>query len=166
MAFFSSLSRYPGVGGFTVGQHGKGAVGAGLDFQLLVGQQRGHAILGHGREQPFAAAEGHLALYFPLKGLCKRGSNFIAEGVRHDYKNPILTGPHLLDIEIGLLGHLQDMAVLFQVFRAGIRPVLAQLAEEPMGVQPLYLVHHLLEQIIQQRMDSFRLRWKHRWNSR
>ena len=117
-----------------------------------MGQQCGHAILSYGREQTFATAEGHLALHFPLKVLCQRGGHFIPEGIRHNYKDPILTGPHLLGIEIGLLGHLQDMAVPFQDFGASIRPALAQLAEEPMSVQPLYLVHHLLEQIIQQRM--------------
>ena len=54
---------------------------------------------------------------------------------------------HLSTVKVRLLRHFQHPAILVQVVRTGIRPVVAQLAEEPGGIEAFNLLHHMGKQV-------------------
>ena len=119
-------------------------------LQLFVGQQSGHAEFCHGREDAAHAVQRYLALRFPLELLGKLRGHLIAEGVGDDDKDAVVVGLDLGVVEIHLLRHFQNPAILRKILRRRVRPVLSKLTEEPVGVQALHLFHDVLEQIIQQ----------------
>ena len=97
----------------------------------------------------------HLALILSLQFFRKGSRHLIAHGIRNNDK---YSGIHIFDtgaIEVLLPGNFQYLSVLCQFIGAHIRPVTSQFAQEPMRIQPLYLVHNVLEQIIQQHIGGF-----------
>ena len=89
-------------------------------MDVLVRKQRRHAKLRDRREDRLHGLQVHLGLRLPLQLLCKGGCHFIAQGIGNNHIHLAIGSCHLLAIEIRLLRHFQNPAILAQIVRAGI----------------------------------------------
>ena len=103
-------------------------------------KQRSHAEFGNRGEDALHTRQGDICLRFPLQLLGQGRRHLIAHGVGDDDVDLGIGRRDLRPIEFRLLRHFQNPAILPQIIRTGIRPVGAQLPQEPVDVQPFHLI--------------------------
>ena len=139
---FQQLIAVSGFCGLPICQYGEAIHLAGfqLDRQLFVRKQRSHAEFGNRGEDALHTRQGDICLRFPLQLLGQGRRHLIAHGVGDDDVDLGIGRRDLRPIEFRLLRHFQNPAILPQIIRTGIRPVGAQLPQEPVDVQPFHLI--------------------------
>ena len=115
-------------------------------------QQSRHTELRDRREHRRTRCEYRLPLHRAPQLRSKLRRHLIAQRIRHNNKDASPALPHTVRIERRLLRHPRDPAVLRQILRNRIRPVLTELREEKMHIQPLRALCERLKKIIKRRM--------------
>ena len=115
-------------------------------------QQSRHTELRDRREHRRTRREYRLPLHRAPQLRSKLRRHLIAQRIRHNNKDASPALPHTVRIERRLLRHPRDPAVLRQILRNRIRPVLTELREEKMHIQPLRALCERLKKIIKRRM--------------
>ena len=117
-------------------------------IQFPVRKQCSHTEFSDRRENALDAFQCDPALGLTAQLLRQGCRNLVAQSIGNDDIHLVLAGCHLTAVERLLLTNLQNASILSKFIGTNIRPVAAQLRQEPAVIQPFHLFNNMLEQIV------------------